>query len=62
MPRHHMKGSPPTCSCSSSPFNYSPAGHVFTADINIVNNDDLKSLIVKVQYKDTRSFNFQLAV
>lgn len=49
MPRHHMKGSPPTCSCSSLPFNYSPAGHVIAADKNIVNNDDLKSLIVKVQ-------------
>lgn len=28
---------------------YSPAGQVITGDVNIVNNDDLKSLILKVQ-------------
>lgn len=23
-------------------FNYSPAGHIMTVDVNVVNNDDLK--------------------
>lgn len=55
----HLNGSPPTCSCSS-PFNYSPAGHVSTRDVNIVNNDDLKSLILKGQnFREPRSFNWR---
>ena len=43
----HLLLNPPTCSCSSSPFNYQPAGHVITGDVNIVKNEELKSLILK---------------
>jgi hypothetical protein len=43
---HHLQN-PLTCSCSSSPSNYQPAGHVITGDVNIVRNEELKSLILK---------------
>ena len=49
---------PPTCSCSS--FNYSPAGHVITGDVNIVENEDLRSLISKgPKFREPRSFNWR---
>ena len=37
----------PTCSCSSSPYRYSPAGHVITGNLNIVDNLKLKDLLSK---------------
>lgn len=55
----HLKGSPPTCSCSYSSFNYIPAEHVITGDVNIVNIDDFKSLIFKgQQFRKLQSFNW----
>jgi hypothetical protein len=42
-----FRQNPPKCSFFSSPFNYSPAGHIITGDVNIVENEDLRSLILK---------------
>lgn len=42
---HLKSSSPQMCSCFPSTFNYKPAGHAITDDVNIVNNDYLKSLI-----------------
>jgi hypothetical protein len=43
-------------SCSY-PFNYSPAGHVITGDVDIVESEDLKSLIRKVpKLREPQSF------
>jgi hypothetical protein len=51
---------PPTCSCSPSPFNYSSAGHIITGDVDIVENEDLKSLIRKgPKFTEPRSFNWR---
>ena len=55
-----LRQNPPKCSCSSSPFNYSPAGHIITGNINIVQNEDLKSLISKgPKFREPRSFKWQ---
>ena len=32
----HLTLNPAMCSCSSSPFNHSPAGHIITGDVDIV--------------------------
>lgn len=49
---------PPTCYCSLSPFNYNPAGHVITGVFNIVENEDLRTLILKGPvFRKPRSFN-----
>jgi hypothetical protein len=37
----HLLLNTPTCSCSSSPFNYQPAGHVITGNVNIVKKEEL---------------------
>ena len=42
-----FKAHPPSCTCSSSPFLYSPAGHVVTGDLNIVENVQLKTFSLK---------------
>ena len=56
----HLILNPPTCSCSSSPFNYSPAGHIITGDVDIVKNEDLKSLIRKgPKFREPQSFNWR---
>jgi hypothetical protein len=55
----HILINPPTCSCSSSPFNYQPAGHVITGNVNIVRKE-LKSLTLKGPiFRDPRSFKWQ---
>ena len=37
-----------------------PAGHVFTCDVKIVRNEDLRSLILKgPKYREPRSFNWR---
>jgi hypothetical protein len=51
---------PPTCSCSSSHFKYSPAGHIITGDVDIVENEVLKSLIRKSpKFREPWSFNWR---
>jgi hypothetical protein len=42
-----LRQNPPKCTCSSSPFNYRPAGHIITGDVNILQNEDLRSLILE---------------
>jgi hypothetical protein len=43
-----------------SPFNYQPAGHVITGDVNIVRNEELKSLILKgPKFREPQSFKWQ---
>jgi hypothetical protein len=37
-----LRQNPPKCSCSSSPFNYSPDVHNITGDVNIVQNENLR--------------------
>jgi hypothetical protein len=49
----------PKCSCSSSLLNYTPAGHIITGDVNIVQNEDLRSLILKgPKFREPRSFKW----
>jgi hypothetical protein len=53
----HLLLNPPRCSCSSSPFNYQPAGHVITGDVSIVRNEELMSLSLKdPKFRGLRSF------
>jgi zona occludens toxin (predicted ATPase) len=41
-----------------SPCNYTPAGHIITGDVEIVENENLKSLIRKRhEFKDPWSFS-----
>jgi hypothetical protein len=55
-----FRSNPPTRSCSSSPFNYSPAGDLFAGDVDIVENKNLKILIRKGQkFREPRSFNWR---
>jgi hypothetical protein len=56
----HLTLNPPTCSCSSSPFNYNPARHIITGDVDIVKNEDLKSLIRKgPKFREPRPFSWR---
>lgn len=42
------------------PYNYSPAGHVINDDVNLADNEDLKSIIVKGQkFREPRSFTWR---
>lgn len=41
------KSTSPSCTCTSSPFNYSPLGHVISGHLNIVRNDRLRNLLSK---------------
>ena len=55
-----LQRNPPKCTCSSSSFNYGPAGHIITGDINIVQSEDLKSLILKgPKFREPRSFKWR---
>lgn len=36
-----------SCSCTDSPFNYSPIGHVITGDLNIISDENLRKIIRK---------------
>jgi hypothetical protein len=42
-----LRQNPTKCLCSFPPFNYSSAGHIITRDVIIVQNEDLKSIILK---------------
>ena len=55
-----FKAHPPSCTCSSSPFLYSPAGHVVTGDFNIVENVQLKGILAKgPKYREPKSFSWK---
>jgi hypothetical protein len=54
-----LRQNPPKCLCSS-PFNYSPAGHIITGGVNIVQNEDLRPLIFKgPKFREPRSFKWR---
>ena len=60
-----FKAKPPDCSCASSPFKYSPSGHVITGDLNIISNESLRNVLSKgPKYREPKSinwnFNFKL--
>ena len=49
----------PSCSCSSSQFLYSPAGHIVTGDLKIIQNKQLRDLISKgPKYREPHSFSW----
>ena len=50
----------PTCSCSSSPYIYQPAGHVVSGDLNIVKNTRLRELLHKgPKYREPQAFTWR---
>ena len=50
----------PSCSCSSSQFLYSLAGHIITGDLNIIQNKQLRDLISKgPKYREPQSFSWK---
>ena len=54
-----LKAKPPDCCCKTSPFNYSPSGHVITGDLNIVENDLLRDVLAKgPKYREPRRINW----
>jgi hypothetical protein len=54
-----FRQNPQMCSCSS-PSNYSPAGHIITVDVEIVQNEDLRSLILKgPKFQEPHSFKWR---
>ena len=55
-----LKAKPPDCSCNSSPYKYSPSGHVITGDLNIVDNLSLRSIFAKgPKYREPQSINWK---
>ena len=55
-----FKSKPPDCSCSTSPFRYSPAGHVITGDLNIVANEKLRNILAKgPKYREPQPINWK---
>ena len=36
-----------SCNCSASPYNYVPAGHIMTGDLNIVKDRQVRKLLIK---------------
>ena len=55
-----FKAKPPDCSCNSSPFKYSPAGHVITGDLNIIDNKPLRDVLAKgPKYREPRPINWK---
>ena len=52
---------PAACSCSSSPYIYSPVGHVITGDLRIIPNEKLRKLFMKgPNYRETPSINWNM--
>ena len=55
-----FKRNPPSCDCSSSPYNYMPHGHVITGDLSIIPHDDLRSLMMKgPKYREPNNINWK---
>ena len=51
---------PPLCSCSSSTYLYSPAGHVVTGNLNIVENLKLRDILSKgPKYRKPTTFSWK---
>ena len=52
---------PLTCDCTSSPFNYSPSGHVITGDLNIIENESLRNVISHgPKFREPQRLNWNL--
>ena len=50
-----------TCKCSSSAFNYTPAGHVVTGDLNIIEDRPLRQLLMKgPAFREQNNINWEL--
>ena len=55
-----LRTTPPSCSCSSSAFNYMPINHVITGDLSIVENATLRNTIRKgPKYREPRRINWK---
>ena len=53
--------SPLTCDCTTSPFNYSPSGHVITGDLNIIENELLRSVVSHgPKFREPQRLNWNL--
>ena len=51
---------PPLCSCSSSTYLYSPAGHVVTGNLNRVENLKLRDILSKgPKYREPTTFSWK---
>ena len=51
---------PPLCSCSSPTYLYSPAGHVVTVNLNIVENLKLRDILSKgPKYRKPTTFSWK---
>ena len=60
---YHPSDAP--CNCSSSPFNYTPIGHIITGDLNIVQHAGLRKIMAcgpkfRELRKINRSYNFKI--
>ena len=48
------------CGCESSDFTYDQCGHVLTGDLKIIENDDLRNLLVRgPKYREQRKINLR---
>ena len=64
---YDLTKNPPSCSCNSSPFLYSPVGHVITGDLKVISNITLRNIISKgPKYREPQAFtwgqNFRLVM
>ena len=57
-----LRTTPPApCSCSASPYNYGPAGHIVTGDLDIIQNGKLRELFMKgPKYREAPSINWNV--
>ena len=55
-----IKAKPPSCSCNNSKFCYLPVGHIITGDLNIIENETLRSVIYKgPKYRVPKTINWK---
>ena len=55
-----LQAKPPDCFCHNTPFKYSPAGHVITGKLSIIDNEYLRKILVKSpNYREPQSINWK---
>ena len=55
-----LKAKPPDFFCHNTPFKYSPAGHVITENLSIIDNEYLRKILVKSpNYREPQSINWK---
>ena len=55
-----IKAKPPSCSCNNSKFCYLPVGHIITGDLNIIENETLRSVIyIGPKYRIPKTINWK---